>query len=166
MENRRIAGSRLKGPARLHKISPLVAWTVFHSDDPVNYDRYWVCDLCAHFSFYFKIFLFVLLQKWHIFAENYFKRREIWYENFITVSAETTSDCHKMGCCVSVSLEMVSWSSRCSPLSSALISVSVVLSGWESLTLPGRDTNPSQVSFPADAGTHLFTREGWKAELA
>ena len=40
-----------------------------------------------------------------------------------------------------------------------------MLSRWESLTPPGRDTNRSQVS-PADAGTHLPTPEGWKTELA
>ena len=33
------------------------------------------------------------------------------------------------------------------------------------MTPPGRDTNPSQVSLPADAGSHLPTPEGWKTEL-
>ena len=48
-----------------------------------------------------------------------------------------------------------------------LSSVSLVISGCESLTPTGRNTNPSQVNqFPADTGTHLPTPEGWKAELA
>ena len=33
------------------------------------------------------------------------------------------------------------------------------------LTPPGQDTNQSQFS-SADAGAHLPTQEGWKAELA
>ena len=45
------------------------------------------------------------------------------------------------------------WSRRLSP-------VSVVLSGWESLTPPGWDTNPSQVSSQQMLGWYSFTYPG------